>query len=118
MSDVEAAMIGQHKGHCCLAHGCKYGDDDCPVKCGKAVQTGPCEQCHDGASGKFAEVAICRTKSNMRGDFITIRIGSYRDNIIEVELSLEDFALAITGRGGILGAVRERKRAKKGANRG
>ena len=22
---------GVHETHCCVLHGCKYGDDDCPV---------------------------------------------------------------------------------------
>lgn len=25
---------GVHISHCCILHGCKYGDRDCPVKLG------------------------------------------------------------------------------------
>lgn len=37
---------GVHIGHCCVYHGCKYGDDEqCPVESKKAVQKYPCESC-------------------------------------------------------------------------
>ncbi|MGV8847236.1 MAG: hypothetical protein ACOH1Y_11745 [Propionicimonas sp.] len=34
-----------HVAHCCLVHGCKYGDPDCPVKNRTADQQFPCVQC-------------------------------------------------------------------------
>lgn len=34
-----------HTEHCCLKHGCKYGDDYCPVAGGKKKQSYPCESC-------------------------------------------------------------------------
>jgi hypothetical protein len=37
--------IGVHTSHCCLQHGCKYGDDDCPVASGGHKQEYPCETC-------------------------------------------------------------------------
>lgn len=37
--------IGVHVGHCCLLHGCKYGDEDCPVTSGQFAQSYPCESC-------------------------------------------------------------------------
>lgn len=37
-----------HTEHCCLRHGCKYGDLDCPVYLQTKVQSHPCESCqHD-----------------------------------------------------------------------
>lgn len=36
-----------HTEHCCFVHGCKYGDDDCPVATGKQMQSFPCESCKD-----------------------------------------------------------------------
>ena len=36
-----------HEGHCCLEHGCKYGDDNCPVALGLTKQKSPCESCED-----------------------------------------------------------------------
>lgn len=34
-----------HIEHCCLAHGCKYGNKDCPVVNKKLFQRHVCEQC-------------------------------------------------------------------------
>ncbi len=39
--------IGVHASHCCKWHGCKYGDDDCPVVLGQVEQEYPCEYCSD-----------------------------------------------------------------------
>ena len=37
---------GVHENHCCLKHGCKYGDKDCPVEMELTKQIYPCEDCH------------------------------------------------------------------------
>lgn len=37
--------IGVHAAHCCKWHGCKYGDDDCPVYNGEVEQYYLCEDC-------------------------------------------------------------------------
>ena len=34
--------VGTHATHCCITHGCKYGDPDCPVV------TGAVEMAYDG----------------------------------------------------------------------
>lgn len=34
-----------HTEHCCRVHGCKYGDDGCPVWLGHKSQSHPCESC-------------------------------------------------------------------------
>jgi len=34
-----------HQTHCCSKHGCKYGEDDCPVANGIIKQDYPCEAC-------------------------------------------------------------------------
>jgi len=39
--------IGVHRTHCCVIHGCKYGDPDCPVENKKVLQEYLCEQCGD-----------------------------------------------------------------------
>ena len=36
---------GYHRGHCCAEHGCKYGEDECPVLSGEILQIYPCEEC-------------------------------------------------------------------------
>jgi len=36
---------GVHRTHCCSKHGCKYGDDDCPVVIELIKQDYDCESC-------------------------------------------------------------------------
>jgi|GEM_PF-6944422 len=38
---------GVHKTHCCFQHGCKYGDDQCPVEIGLIKQDYPCQDCDE-----------------------------------------------------------------------
>ena len=38
-----------HTEHCCLEHGCKYGDDHCTVTTRKKRQSYPCEWCPHNA---------------------------------------------------------------------
>jgi len=37
---------GVHETHCCLEHGCKYGDRNCPVATGQIKQAYMCEVCN------------------------------------------------------------------------
>ncbi len=37
---------GVHNTHCCRRHGCKYGDNDCPVEFGDAEGV-KCEWCEE-----------------------------------------------------------------------
>jgi len=41
---IEEARV--HQSHCCVKHGCKYGDEDCPVVKGEVKQFYYCEACH------------------------------------------------------------------------
>ena len=43
---------GVHEGHCCKEHGCKYGEDRCPVVDGFVVQEFPCEDCGEEAGAR------------------------------------------------------------------
>jgi len=36
-----------HAVHCCKEHGCKYGEDDCPVVLGCVIQKYPYELCNE-----------------------------------------------------------------------
>ena len=56
-----------HVGHCCVAHGCKYGDKNCPVVNKKLFQRYVCEQCAE--DGIFMEdlVPIFKKQSTEEG---------------------------------------------------
>lgn len=38
---------GVHENHCCATHGCKYGNEDCPVANGLTKQIYRCEWCYE-----------------------------------------------------------------------
>ncbi len=43
----EVDKVGVHRTHCCVVHGCKYGDKDCPVAMGELLQDYICEACDE-----------------------------------------------------------------------
>jgi hypothetical protein len=53
--------IGTHTSHCCIRHGCKYGDPQCPVKTGEATQEYDCEGCEEDAEAQPV------TRAELRG---------------------------------------------------
>jgi len=42
---MDKSRYGVHRTHCCVLHGCKYGDKDCPVVNGEIKQDYTCELC-------------------------------------------------------------------------
>lgn len=42
---MEVDHVGVHRTHCCVIHGCKYGDEDCPVVLKEVKQEYLCEDC-------------------------------------------------------------------------
>lgn len=42
---MDKSKWGVHVSHCCVLHGCKYGDKDCPVVTGEVEQEYLCESC-------------------------------------------------------------------------
>ena len=54
-----------HITHCCVRHGCKYGDKDCPVENGYVDQQYDCEDCDNDkkdAIRELLEIGFKRTK--------------------------------------------------------
>lgn len=43
--EIPESDYGVHASHCCLEHGCKYSDVNCPVINEKVKQEYPCESC-------------------------------------------------------------------------
>ena len=39
------SITNMHLEYCCLEHGCRYGDEECPVGSGIIKQTHPCDEC-------------------------------------------------------------------------
>lgn len=42
---IPKERYGVHETHCCVHHGCKYGNEDCPVFSGEIIQKYGCEDC-------------------------------------------------------------------------
>jgi hypothetical protein len=42
---MDKIRYGVHRTHCCIVHGCKYGDEDCPVVNREIKQDYICESC-------------------------------------------------------------------------
>lgn len=47
MGVAKIMNVAVHESHCCEYHGCKYGDEDCPVASGQLKQLYPCEECRE-----------------------------------------------------------------------
>lgn len=53
---MEASVsIGVHINHCCVLHGCKYGDENCPVVGRQVEQEYLCEQCGEELENPILE---------------------------------------------------------------
>ncbi len=64
MDERKPTQEGVHQTHCCVLHGCKYGDDDCPVVSGDVEQEYPCEAC--GGEGIETVEDVKKVKSGQK----------------------------------------------------
>jgi hypothetical protein len=64
-----------HTEHCCLKHGCKYGDDDCPVESGAKFQSFDCEACYEEKGDpNFLRINTLETEAaKLRGELAVLR---------------------------------------------
>jgi hypothetical protein len=63
-------MLDAHDTHCCLEHGCKYGDEDCPVATGVRKQQGLCEQCGLETEGYYGAAERTREEQEAYLNFL------------------------------------------------
>lgn len=56
LEEEDEENFGPHLSHCCKEHGCKYGEDNCPVVTGQVVQQFRCEECP--ASAKAVKTRV------------------------------------------------------------
>ena len=68
--------IRGHQTHCCVVHGCKYGDgDDCPVENGSVLQDYLCESCGwNGVNVKKIEKVFIKENRKLKLNRIKIDI--------------------------------------------
>lgn len=55
---MEQKDWGVHITHCCVLHGCKYGDEDCPVVTQETVQKYECEDCSNSMIPAFFNLGV------------------------------------------------------------
>lgn len=61
--------IGVHKGHCCVKHGCKYGEPDCPVVNQVVEQSYTCEDCSDEGIKSVADLITLKDVDKVKEMF-------------------------------------------------
>ena len=60
-------MSSVHTRHCCILHGCKYNDSDCPVATGLVKQDYVCERCvMDDGIQTLQELEVVMKKGDHR----------------------------------------------------
>lgn len=67
---MEKEKYGVHRSHCCVIHGCKYGDRDCPVVSGEIAQEGPCDVCQVGDDTTSMEDNLIKALKGLLKSFI------------------------------------------------
>ena len=72
MTNVE---YKSHLNHCCIHHGCKYGDENCPVVLGRNKQSYPCGGCGSYINNFPDGVGMCEST--------TQPIKSINENMLE-----------------------------------
>ena len=57
--------VGDHAYNCCIVHGCKYGDNNCPVTIGIIRQKHICATCSsEGMKSVDQVINMCHEKAN------------------------------------------------------
>jgi len=76
-----------HTEHCCIVHGCKYGEDDtCPVTTGQKPQSYPCEDCDTSIMTEFkwGDLKECMSAVNSQCEWEILAASSiYEDQTTE-----------------------------------
>ena len=82
--------VGVHQTHCCFIHGCKYGDDDCPVVKGRLEQDYLCESCAwDGLdSMELFREAVKLDSINLEKEDYEKLIAEISDEDLKLKLTL------------------------------
>jgi len=63
---MEKEKYGVHRTHCCIEHGCKYGDKDCPVVNREIRQDYICEDCDNEGINSVDELFLSPWKKELK----------------------------------------------------
>lgn len=81
---------GVHRTHCCKEHGCKYGDEQCPVELGDIKQDHLCEDCQEErANGKLLFATHLRDNIWYLGKTSTGKYITLKDDVFVIRTARE-----------------------------
>lgn len=93
MDVLDKSKYGVHETHCCVVHGCKYYDEDCPVETGEIEQENTCMDCSDYYSQLSGGLEASRAKIKVVRE--TKRAVARGENTVEVDLVDMDDILGV-----------------------
>lgn len=85
---MEQNNWGVHITHCCVLHGCKYGDEDCPVVTQEAVQKYECEDCSGSILPAFFNLGVKKVNAHLL-DILLQKEGVESTLIVDEALEIE-----------------------------
>ena len=84
------AQEGAHRTHCCVAHGCKYGDRNCPVETGRIQQDYLCEDCSELEGWTSLDQVKHRVQRSMNDEVPLITMENYEKLYGEWEVDVTE----------------------------
>lgn len=66
---MDKREFGVHKAHCCVKHGCKYGEPDCPVVNQIVEQSYTCEECNNEGIKKVSDLITLKDIDKLKNIF-------------------------------------------------
>ena len=73
MSSYNNIHHGVHRTHCCVLHGCKYSDGDCPVILGNIEQKYLCEDCRIHTN-RLSDVFVIKQRDKFKAKIRELKI--------------------------------------------
>lgn len=73
-------IVQDHQNNCCVKHGCRYGDFDCPVYYGDVKKIGICYGCE-----KLSNEHLCYEINDGQTQFFFDNITQYRAYLTKVK---------------------------------
>jgi hypothetical protein len=78
------------QSHCCLAHGCKYGRPDCPVRAREVVQDHPCEECGDEIARVPDSTEVVVKRSELLKLMLDLRHSAAQVTELQMEMTMKE----------------------------
>lgn len=100
VTNMDKSRWKVHETHCCVLHGCKYGDEDCPVITKEVQQQYLCESCDDDniksveevilKSDGFFKISPNKMYAKVDGEIVIINGYEFSGDVITLSLISHD----------------------------